>query len=187
MSDDGSGELKLVALWYVTLQYCVGRWISIVCYIKKQKGMYQNNIILNTACIWTRICYILRSQDRVVGAVTGLWTRRSKYRSIPDKAKWFSLLRIVQTDYRAHAASCWLRGGCSFPGGKMAGAWIWPLTYNRCQGHEILYPPYTLILCITTYVTLHVSFMPGLKHPEPWIQSSAFSNFYLSVFCTRSI
>ena len=129
MSDDGSCELKHVALWYVTLQCCVGRWISAVCDIENHKGMYQNNIILNTSCIWTRVYYFLRNRDRVVGAVTGLWTRRSRYHSIPDKAKWFSLLRSVLTDCRAHAGSYWLRTGCSFPGGKMAGARSWPLTY----------------------------------------------------------
>jgi len=35
VSDDGSCELKHVALSYVTLQCCVGRWISVVCDTKK--------------------------------------------------------------------------------------------------------------------------------------------------------
>jgi hypothetical protein len=165
VSDVGSCELKHVALWYVTLQCWVGRWISVVCHIEKHNGVYQNNIILNISCVWTRLCYILRSRDSVLGAVTGLWTRRSRYRSFPDKDKWFSLLRSVQTDSRADAASYWLPTGCSFHGGKMAGAWSWPLTYIRCRGHENFTPPWTLILCITMYVSV----MPGLKHSETWI------------------
>ena len=144
MSDDGSCELKHVALWYVTLQCCVGRCISVVWDVEKHNRMY-----LDTSCIWTRVCYILRSRDSTVGAMTGLWTRWSRYRSIPDKAKWVSLLRNSQTVYRAHAASYWLRTGCCFPGGKMAGAWSWPHNYIQCRGHENLYSPYTLILCIT--------------------------------------
>jgi hypothetical protein len=141
VSDDGSCELKHVALWYVTLQCFIGRWISVVCDIEKHNGMYQNNTILNISCIWTRLCYFLRNRDRIVGAVTGLWTRGSRYRSIPDKTKWFSFLRSVQTDCRAHAASYWLRTECSFPGGKMAEAWSWPFTYIRCRGHENFYSP----------------------------------------------
>ena len=160
MSDDGSCELKHVALWYVTLQCCVGRWISVVCDIEKHNGMYQNNIISDISCIWTRVCYILRSRGSIVGAVFGLWTRRSKYRLIPDKAKWFSLLRSVQTDYRAHAALT----DC-VPG---AGAWSWHSPTAGAEVTKTSTPPYTLILCITKYVTLYVSFMPGLKHPEPW-------------------
>lgn len=40
MPDDGSCELKHVALCYMTLKRCVVRCISVVCDIEKQNGMY---------------------------------------------------------------------------------------------------------------------------------------------------
>jgi hypothetical protein len=39
----------------------------------------------------------------------------------------FSLLHVVQKDSGAHLASYPMDNGGTFPGGKAAGAWSWPL------------------------------------------------------------
>jgi hypothetical protein len=40
------------------------------------------------------------------------------------------------TDSEAHAASYWKCTGVSFPEGKAAGTWSWPLTSNQCRCQE---------------------------------------------------
>jgi hypothetical protein len=47
-----------------------------------------------------------------------------------------NLLHLVQTGPGAHPASYPMGAGGSFPGGKAAGVWSWPLTYNCCRGQE---------------------------------------------------
>jgi hypothetical protein len=42
----------------------------------------------------------------------------------------FSLLHVIQTGSGAHPASYPIGMGGSFPGGKEAGVWSWPLTSN---------------------------------------------------------
>jgi hypothetical protein len=47
-----------------------------------------------------------------------------------------SLLHVVQTGSGAHPASYRMGTGDSFPGGKAAGAWSWPLNSNKYRGQE---------------------------------------------------
>jgi hypothetical protein len=61
-------------------------------------------------------------------------TGRPGFDSRQEK-KIFSL-HSVQTDSGAHAASYPMDTGGSFPGGKAAGAWSWPLTSIQCGGQE---------------------------------------------------
>jgi hypothetical protein len=60
--------------------------------------------------------------------VTGWTTKGSELASRWDQA--FSLLHVVQPGPRAHPVSYPMGIGGSFPGGKAAGAWSWPLTSN---------------------------------------------------------
>jgi hypothetical protein len=60
-----------------------------------------------------------------------------------------SLLHRVQTGSEAHPASYPMSTGSSFSGGKVAGAWIWPLISLKCQGQE----------CVELYLHLQYVFM----------------------------
>jgi hypothetical protein len=62
-----------------------------------------------------------------------LYDRASGVRS-PAEAKDFSSILCVQTDSGAHPASCTMRTGGPFPGGKSAaGTWRWPLTPSSAE------------------------------------------------------
>jgi hypothetical protein len=65
----------------------------------------------------------------------------------PAGAGNFSLHHRVQNVSGAHSASYQMGTSGSFPGGKVAGAWSWPLTSIWCRGQEwaelYLYSPNT--------------------------------------------
>jgi hypothetical protein len=56
--------------------------------------------------------------------------------SIPGRAWDSSLLHSAQIDSGVHPASYPVGTGTSFPSGKAAGVWSWPLTSTYCQGQE---------------------------------------------------
>jgi hypothetical protein len=70
-----------------------------------------------------------KSRDSSVGIALGsrLEDRGSRVR-FPAGAGNFSLHHRVQNGSGAHPASYPMGNGGSFPGGKAAGAWSWPLT-----------------------------------------------------------
>jgi hypothetical protein len=72
-----------------------------------------------------------RSRDISVGIATGCMAR-VRVLAVQD----FSLLYSVQTGSGAHLASYTMGTGGSFPGGKAAGAWSWPLTSILCRDRE---------------------------------------------------
>jgi hypothetical protein len=69
------------------------------------------------------------SRDSPVGTATGYWLdERMIGVRFPAGAGNFSLRHHVQTGSGSHPASYPVGTGGSFPGGKAAGAWSWPLT-----------------------------------------------------------
>jgi hypothetical protein len=68
------------------------------------------------------------SRDSVVGIATDWTTEGSEFES--RYGQEFSLLQIVQTGSEVHPTAYPMGTGGSFPGGKAAGAWSWPLTSN---------------------------------------------------------
>jgi hypothetical protein len=60
------------------------------------------------------------------------WTAWVQFPAVQD----FSLLHSVQTDSWANPAYYPMGTGASFPGGKAAGAWSWPLIYIYCRRQE---------------------------------------------------
>jgi hypothetical protein len=80
---------------------------------------------------WTFQCAISlqKSRDSSVGIVLGygMDDRGSRVR-FPAGAGNFSLHHRVQNGSGAHQASYTMGTKSSFPGGKAAGAWSWPLT-----------------------------------------------------------
>jgi hypothetical protein len=80
--------------------------------------------------IWfTKHCINYKSCDSSVGIALGygLDDRGSRVR-FPAEAGNFSLHHCVQNCSRAHPASYSICTRVSFPGGKAARAWCWPLT-----------------------------------------------------------
>jgi hypothetical protein len=73
-----------------------------------------------------------RTRARIAQLIQRLatgWTARRLY----FKSQWgqdFSALHVVQIGFGACPASCTMATADSFPGGKAAGAWNWPLTSN---------------------------------------------------------
>jgi hypothetical protein len=63
----------------------------------------------------------------VLQLATGWTTEGSEFR-VPVWSKLCSLLHVVQTGSGVHPTSYPISIGDSFPGGKAAGAWSWPLT-----------------------------------------------------------
>jgi hypothetical protein len=72
---------------------------------------------------------VAKSHDSSVGIALGygLDDRGSRLR-LPAGAGNFSRHRRVQNDSGAHPASYPMGTRGSFPGGKTAGAWSWPIT-----------------------------------------------------------
>jgi hypothetical protein len=67
----------------------------------------------------------------IVGIATGYGLEdRGIGVRVPVGSK-FSLLRVVQTDFEAHPASYPIGTGGSFPWGKAAATWSWPLTSSN--------------------------------------------------------
>jgi hypothetical protein len=56
---------------------------------------------------------------------------------IPVGAGSFSLRHRVQNGFGAHPASYPMGTGCTFPGGKSARAWSWPLISIWCRGRRM--------------------------------------------------
>jgi hypothetical protein len=54
----------------------------------------------------------------------------------PAEARDFSLLHSIQTGFVAHPASYPMGTGSSFPTGKVARVWSWPLTSISCPIHH---------------------------------------------------
>jgi hypothetical protein len=52
------------------------------------------------------------------------------------QASYFPLLHNIQIGSGAHQTSYPLGTGDSFPEGKVAGAWSWPLTSIQCRGQD---------------------------------------------------
>jgi hypothetical protein len=61
----------------------------------------------------------------------------------------FSLLNVVQTSSRVNPSSYPMGAETSFPGGKAAGPWSWPLNSNWYQGQE------SVALYIHSPISLH--------------------------------
>jgi hypothetical protein len=78
----------------------------------------------------TRIIVMVKSRNSSVGIALGygLDDRGSRVR-FPVGAGNFSLPHRVQTGAGAHLTSYPMRTRGSFPEGKAAGAWSWPLTF----------------------------------------------------------
>jgi hypothetical protein len=74
---------------------------------------------------------IYRLNSSPVGVATG-WKARVRFPAVQD----FSFLHSVQTGSGTQPASYPMGTGGSFPGGKAAGAWSWPLTSIQCRGQD---------------------------------------------------
>jgi hypothetical protein len=99
----------------------------------------------------------------------------------------FSLLHGIPTGSGAHPASYPLGTWGSFPGGKVAGAWIWPLT-NSCRGQEnvglyIHSPIYLYGVVLNKLSTGKI--LPILPLPRVWRTNWAmYIPFYFNVSAT---
>jgi hypothetical protein len=69
---------------------------------------------------------------------------------VPEGAENFSLHHRVQTGSVVHRATYPARTRGSFPRGRAAGAWSWPLTSIECRGHR---------MCGAIYPLPHYAFM----------------------------
>jgi hypothetical protein len=65
----------------------------------------------------------------------GLDDRCYRVRFLAEAGNFFHYR--VQNDSRAHSAFYPMGTGCSFPGGKAAGAWNWPLISVYCRGRRM--------------------------------------------------
>jgi hypothetical protein len=79
----------------------------------------------------------IKNRDSSVGIALGYWLddRGCRVR-FPAGARNFSLHHRVQNGPEAHPDSYPMGNRGSFPGGKAAGAWSWPLTSIYCRGQE---------------------------------------------------
>jgi hypothetical protein len=103
-------------MFQFTVVSCIG-----VCILWLKHNLNQINWFIGT-----------RTIAMVLSALqlpTGWTTDGSDFESLQGKG--FSLLHKVQTSYVVHLTS--------FPGGKAAGAWSWPLTSKYCRGQENMY------------------------------------------------
>jgi hypothetical protein len=81
---------------------------------------------------------IPKSRDSSVGIVTGYGLDDRGFRvPFPARDGNFSLHHRLQNGSEAHPASYLIGISSSFPGGKAAGSWSWPLTSTSCRGQII--------------------------------------------------
>jgi hypothetical protein len=74
--------------------------------------------------------------DDAVGTETGYGlTDRGTGARVLAEARIFTSLRR-KNRFWIHSASYPMGTAGTFPGGKVAGAWSWPLTSNYCRGQE---------------------------------------------------
>jgi hypothetical protein len=92
---------------------------------------WEDNIEINLKEIRWQVMELM-SWDGSIGIATG-WTARVQF---PTRPRDFYVVHRVQTDSEAHPSSYPVgTGGCS-PGGKVTGAWSWPLTSIWYRGQE---------------------------------------------------
>jgi hypothetical protein len=80
--------------------------------------------------------HVVRDSSVGIALGYGLDDRGSRIRFL-ERAGNFSLHHRVQNGSGAHPASYPMGIRCSFPGGKAAGAWSWPLTSIWCRGQRM--------------------------------------------------
>jgi len=107
---------------------------------------------------------------------------------VPARAGKFSLRRCVQTGSGAHQASYPRRTKGTFPEGKLAGAWSWPLTSISCWGQRMSgvipsLPQYALMAwCLVKHREIYNFILP--MHNVPW--SLAPDHFSVCNYLLRS-
>jgi hypothetical protein len=87
--------------------------------------IWQKGVTLALVWMITTIATDYGLDDRMIGI------------RLPGGTGNFSLRHRVQTGSEAHPASYPMGTWGSFPGGKTAGAWRWPLTSIYCRGQRI--------------------------------------------------
>jgi hypothetical protein len=105
--------------------FCEDIWRT-GCFRKNPYIIQQLRIIIQpeTECISTT------TQTRVLrDGWSGVW--------VPADGGSFSLHHLVQTSAGALPTSYPMGTGSSFLGGKVAGAWSWPLTFIYCRGQRM--------------------------------------------------
>jgi hypothetical protein len=113
--------------------------VTILCNTVMSHSHWMILIRITKTAQWISIKFdigvVQSSRDSLVGIALGygLDDRGSRVR-FPAMAGNFSLNHRVQNGFGAHLASCLMDTRSSFPGGKAAGAWSWPLTsiWYRC-------------------------------------------------------
>jgi hypothetical protein len=100
--------------------------------------MLINVAMLLLMWIFNNATVLIMNRDSSVGIALGygLEDRGSKVR-FPVGAGNFSLHNSVQKGSGAHPASYPMGTRGSFPEGKTAGAWSWPLTSIKCRGQRM--------------------------------------------------
>jgi hypothetical protein len=95
--------------------------------------------VISVSLVETYFCEIItfmRSRDSVVGIATGYGLDDQGVGVRVPVGQEFSILHVVQTGFGVHPTSYPMGTGGSFPGGKAAGAWSWPLTSSYFRGQE---------------------------------------------------
>jgi hypothetical protein len=123
-----------------------------------------------------------KSRDFSVGIALGygLGDRGSRV-WFPEEAGNFSLHQRVQNGSGAHPASYPMGTRGSFPGGKAAGAWSWPLTSIYCRGQRISgailpLPQYAFMAWCSVKAQGYIYLLPLPLHSRP-IPDEIFGDF----------
>jgi hypothetical protein len=113
--------LIISAVHRPSFQQTVGSFMSTCCILYRTSKSHCHRIV---CFLWSR------------GSSVVIATRLCAGRSGFDSWLWLGIF-LFATVFGAHPASYPMRTGGSFPGGKAAGEWIWPLTSIYCRGQRM--------------------------------------------------
>jgi hypothetical protein len=149
-----------------------------------------NNVkeLLNHSILITCSTHLIESRDSSVSIALGyrLDDRGSRVR-FPAEAGNFSLHHRVQNGSGAHPASYPMGTRSSFPWGKAAEAWSWPLISIQCRGQRMSkaippLPQYAFMAwCLVKaqgHLYLYPSHRPRFDNPEYKLWSSSLCSFF---------
>jgi hypothetical protein len=149
-------QIRLIILIFIQVGQCFPNFITNFFRKTKKKHTFRRKFLLFTSYLSPALVRPRSSKLHPgihltcsITTLLKLYTWIAQWHGAGPRAGWsgfrapagagnFSLHHRIQTDSGAHSASYPIGTRDSFPRGKTARAWSWPLTSNQCRGQECM-------------------------------------------------